>query len=105
MTDTKHTPGPWIHYGKVTLVDDTYSLFCGGVNPVRGHYIGDICSIQSCDHIDGVPREDAEANARLIAAAPDLLAALEAVEDDGCWNEFTKGTQDQILAAILKATT
>lgn len=73
----QHTPGPWLHHGEVNLVNDTHSLFCGGVNPVGSKYIGDICYIQSSDHINGVTREEAEANARLIASAPDLLEALE----------------------------
>jgi len=55
----QHTPGPW------TLHET-----------VRGIRIEDskttVCSV--------FPRGDKEANARLIAAAPDLLAALRLVE-------------------------
>jgi len=36
--------------------------------------------------IIGVPRDVAEANARLIAAAPDLLAALKEIQR--CWAKF-----------------
>ncbi len=56
---SKHTPGPWtVNYRRVT--------------PVAGKQDGtdDVC------HVYG----DNEANARLIAAAPQLLAALKAVE-------------------------
>jgi len=44
-----------------------------------------------------------EANARLIAAAPDLLAALEAVMDE--WREgYGLRCEKQVRAAIAKAT-
>lgn len=56
----------------------------GGISDVRGHaiyranimpegdYRGDICRIQAAPHINGIGNEEAAANARLIAAAPDL---------------------------------
>jgi type VI protein secretion system component VasF len=53
----KHTPGPW------TLIDD-YGRF--DVDSARHN----VCSVSNHD-----PRH--EANARLIAAAPELLAALK----------------------------
>ena len=49
MTNTKHTPAPWEYNGDGFIV----------------HSRGDICSIDNGN----------EANARLIAAAPELLAA------------------------------
>jgi hypothetical protein len=55
---TKHTPGPW-HFGVETI----------------GHMANYICAANTntivCADIDSA------ANARLIAAAPDLLAALQ----------------------------
>lgn len=108
---TKHTPGPWSLQGDITLVGDPYSktgqhaLYCAEIrHPDSG---GCVCTIQSADHVDtGITRETAEANARLIAAAPDLLDALQAMlthmgmdEDD--WN---KPTFNKARAAISKAT-
>lgn len=57
---TKHTPGPW-------QVDKTYGLIMAG-NEIE---------IAACHAGRGA---DAEANARLIAAAPEMLDALEKIE-------------------------
>lgn len=35
-----------------------------------------ICSMTDCEHIAGITQEEMEANARLIAAAPDMYEAL-----------------------------
>jgi hypothetical protein len=58
---TKFTPGPWTAVGTIVLSPDT----CGEVG---------CCGIAECFH--GSQPEIAEANAQLIAAAPDLLEAL-----------------------------
>ena len=80
----KHTPGPWYLSGRIEMVGDPYSklgqhaLYCARVT--HPGFIGDICTVQSADHVDeGVTRETAEANARLIAAAPELLEALQSL--------------------------
>ena len=75
MTDTKHTPGPWgvSHAGATTNK---------GVH-TDGFFIGTEDGQMVCDLYfktqDGGLQQfvNAEANARLIAAAPDLLEALE----------------------------
>lgn len=56
-----HTPGPWIAYKDIEWE----------VMPERS----DGMTVASCGRI----RPEAEANARLIAAAPDLLAALKEI--------------------------
>jgi len=73
---TQHTPGPWA----VTTVGS-----CHGIHPAASdNERDDICRVAPHNyHPDGwqAAKGEAEANARLIAAAPDLLAALrEAVE-------------------------
>jgi hypothetical protein len=92
---TQHTPGPWhwegnpCNYDKEQeapwLVDANYSF-----PPILGGTI-------TCQ---------SDANARLIAAAPELLSALNAMLthmgiDEDEWN---KPTFDQARAAIAKAT-
>ena len=59
----KHTPGPWTHEGQgdITGIED------GG--DIDG--LVDVCSV----YLRTAPGRH-DANARLIAAAPDLLAAL-----------------------------
>lgn len=60
MTKTSHTPGPW----RITR-DQTPGQFVT-IDKVRDAHNSVICTL----HVN------AEANARLIAAAPDLLEAL-----------------------------
>ena len=101
--NAKHTTGPWEFYGKVCAVGevgDESDLYCGHVAPIP--WRGYVCSIQSADHVCGISREEAEANARLIAAAPELLEALrDMVSDRKCLSE---ATVNFARAAIAKAT-
>ena len=66
---TKHTPGPWITDSKERT--DTARYIMAAARPFP-HTIA---------RIDLVNRAEDEANAALIAAAPELLA--EAIADDG----------------------
>jgi len=84
----KHTPGRWlIQYAEtsvrwpvIVVKDDTYE---GGE-----HEIAEVCDHVATNHGTSIKprwvghpdREEGEANARLIAAAPDLLAACRAVD-------------------------
>ena len=78
-----HTPGPWTIQGAFIGTDDAH------VAQVKGEG-------------RGVTSQRAEANSALIAAAPDLLAALkmalEAPDDDRSWEDYA-------IAAIKKADT
>lgn len=68
--DGKHTPGPWkAHASFVTAEQMVF-----GVNRDRVHS-GDVC------HCEGEGRHtyDVQADMRLIAAAPTLLAVLERI--------------------------
>lgn len=60
-----HTPGPWV-------IDPCWDIL-GNTDDGNGM----VCQITT----DAVPRAEAEANARLIAAAPDMLAALRFLAD------------------------
>lgn len=66
MTDSKPTPGPWV-------IDEFYEE--GGFYKIRGEGEG-ICHVHAFVPEGRDPQCDA--NARLIAAAPDLLKALSA---------------------------
>ena len=95
MADTKHTPGPW---GPRSLPDmvGTENMLIASVYPMHGD-----------------APEECEANALLIAAAPDMLAALQALEECYC-EAGTALTRDErhrhrqtlmsARAAIAKAT-
>lgn len=73
MTDTQHTPGPWECFpAKDSDGDVTISI--------RGH--AEFIATMDTRSIDGGPYvlpPSGEANARLIAAAPDLLEACELI--------------------------
>lgn len=84
MTE-KHTPGPWSigKYGDVT--DATGEVVrAKGLALTRG--------------------AEAEANARLIAAAPDMLAALKAVLRSAETGKSRAASEALAEAAISKAT-
>ena len=65
-TQTTHTPGPWtltVHPDTQTIIGQGVQVAFAGRNRGTGHTIS---------------LDEAKANARLIAAAPAMLAALEA---------------------------
>jgi len=89
-----HTPGPWHwsdRYPMVSSGEKTWSL------------IGeDGYGILSCDGVENSPQGlNDEANARLIAAAPDLLEAIQGIRS---FVEMFNGDLTKIDAAIAKAT-
>ena len=92
---TQHTPGPWI----------TGDAAIWALDDCEFHAIVDCPLNQTCRDT-----ETAWANARLIAAAPDLLAALIAF--DNAFSHYCEGDPDsdevsalyQARAAIAKAT-
>lgn len=91
MTDAKHTPGPWYVEHHVEIPFDPDMLVNG-------------CTITTDnEHIAfGFGDGNGRANALLIAAAPDLLAACEAAiwEADNCDGRVSV---DALRAAIRKA--
>ncbi len=77
----KHTPGPWvfdgsgIHKEAVTMVEFGLEIH---VQRIAAIYVADDFEFTSSEAEERFQAE-AEANAHLIAAAPDLLAACESV--------------------------
>ncbi len=104
-----HTPGPWMVDGFLTTIIWTEGHpYKNG--PMR------IADVRGWGHLTGAgacrfPEEKAvaiqEANARLIAAAPELLTALQAVIASGCPNAkehpIMKAAWERGEAAIAKA--
>lgn len=86
----EHTPGPWT----VTKAEVGYNF-----REVVAPGFGVVCEV-------GDWSAHNEANARLIAAAPDLLAALKAAVaelDEKTYGEDLCFDHDQMRAAIAKA--
>lgn len=104
MTQATHTPGPWTYES-----DHTHRQF-----NIRmlGHLIGTkdeakhICTVNNLPPHVLANRDPstAEANARLIAAAPELLAELINLVDamNNGWSD--PAVADNARAAIAKAT-
>jgi hypothetical protein len=87
----KHTPGPWINLGNGDIVARSEN-YCGGEKDIASVFL--------------TSNDEDEANANLIAAAPDLLEALKDMLDgheDACTG-YGDGAADKARAAIAKAT-
>ena len=97
MTDTKHTPGPWGHtkHKRTVLVTDAHGNFIAAVKPVSKF---------------GIAGTD-EGNTHLIAAAPELLKALEETVNQLATLQIDKRTQygwsnertNMVSASLLQA--
>jgi hypothetical protein len=89
MKNRKHTPGPWAVHPRIKD-----SVVTG-----KGGSIADLVGTKSA--------QEHEANARLIAAAPEMLEVLELLESR--WDEIVAddvsvtGSIHMIRAAIAKA--
>ena len=104
-----HTPGPWkaVPYGG--WENETHGKYSGYAGRIVADDIDIYAGPCSFWALHGRNPDEAEANARLIAAAPELLAACKlAVEKAGtsrhCERYMLKAMQ-LCEAAIAKATT
>lgn len=91
----KHTPGPW-------TVDTTLITGRGIKIPISSDH-WEVCTIETDDTDD-----NAAADARLIAAAPDLYEACEAIEvlsisDEWATPEHITVAVEAVLKALKKA--
>lgn len=102
---TQHTPGPW-HWIGDSLTHRQFDIHAPRQSPQQH-----ICTVNNLS-IEKLYTRDAGvalANARLIAAAPDLLAALQALVGEADLGEVDLDDADRALldnarAAIAKAT-
>ena len=97
MSQAKHTPGPWEWDGSVWQYDEQEESPWLVQAPWH--------DIKSKTVLSGRIRCNTEADARLIAAAPELLEAL--VEAASGYSEFSEGDREilrKCRAAITKAT-
>ena len=95
-TESKHTPGPWVYRKQMT-----------GITGVRRDLYG--IGYERDNAVWFVAEHANEEDARLIAAAPDLLAAakdalysLQYGDGQKAYNK--KATIQTLMSAILKAT-
>ena len=95
MSQAKHTQGPWEWYGRVWQYDEQEEAPWLVQAPWH--------DIKSKAVLSGSIRCNTEADARLIAAAPDLLEALKACIDYGAMTG-DDWVAEKARAAITKAT-
>ena len=92
---SKHTPGPWLSDGlAVYALNDRpcpENRFWAGIYRGRD------------DNYERISKAEAIANAKLIAAAPDLLDALSEIINDGGKFVMTNETRRKARAAIARA--
>lgn len=90
---SKHTPGPWwlkvAHNGDCGILAYDTGVFAEAYADIR--------------HSGEDNRDEALANARLIAAAPDLLEALKAINVDICMVSASSENMRLVRDAIAKA--
>ncbi len=87
MSETKFTPGPWAKdkYGQLKNPDG---------NPV---------DVWGCGLSIASRSTETEANAALIAAAPDLYAALEELDEVFCTQADTRDERTRARKALIAA--
>ena len=102
----QHTPGPWRLTLEPTELPGVNVRFC-----IDTDYAINIAGGQSQEHLGGASgaifEEECRANARLMAAAPNLLAVLQELEESAdYWSEYDVplGIVERIRAAIALAT-
>ena len=104
MSNAKHTPGPWVfardfdeagQRAKVTTVAVCAEFVIGLPSDFPGG-----------NYRDGDPSGESEADARLIAAAPELLEALTDVSNQARHSDYDWPVElsRAVSAAIAKAT-
>lgn len=107
MSEAKFTPGPW----ELIAEPELTVVIASGEPRIDNKAFG-VALIPHGDGANAIPWETKEANARLIAAAPDLLAACQATVEmfDAMFSLFgplqgREGSVRQMLvASISKAT-
>jgi hypothetical protein len=105
MSAPKHTPGPWVAIDDYEVSVDAESNIGNEIaawwvvgNPDVGN--GEVAAIL---HFYGSEEAQADANARLIAAAPELLAAAKELLNWPHDGPEPSRLWDALLAAIAKA--
>lgn len=98
MSEPAHTPGPWkVQEGYLTV----YTTTCPETGTGFTNAIADVHREKTCAG-SIVPEEEAIANARLIAAAPEMLAALIELRD-AHWNRMPGRANELVESAVNKA--
>ena len=94
MSQAKHTPGPWL--------TDRNNVHTGQIATIHHCLNNNWVEVWTDKWAEtGLGEAEQEANARLIAAAPELLEALQALLAESVYESMATATA---RAAIAKAT-
>ena len=93
----KHTQGPWV------LGESSEGRHFRAVNAREHSELATVVWVMEDDDMEGAQSPKCEANARLIAAAPDLLEALEEVVQWLELGDHEGQMHSKARAAIAKA--
>ena len=94
MSEVKHTPGPW--FAGVLAGPEMEETISIGPMEKEVHYEDCLCEVWHGNY-------DAEANAKLIAAAPELLEALEELVESAKCAGWHPSHIEQAKEVIAKA--
>ncbi len=98
---SEHTPGPW---RVLDFATGNKGFFIAVVTVRENKPDGHVCDVFPFGkRVEGTVLAEHIANARLIAAAPDMLEALRAAEEFGFQGKGGNAVYDKVCAAIAKA--
>ena len=93
-SEAKHTPGPWVHVRFGGIVGGPFYKYANGEAQSQ---------VASATVGEGISPEEREANARLIAAAPDLLEALRTARQELRFHNLTEDGAQRVNTTISRA--
>lgn len=91
-----HTPGPWAYARMIENINLGFLVFSKTTLNTILHF--------NSDELGADSEKEVEGNARLIAAAPEMLEALQAVRDYYEVKGAETPTHIKVITAINKAT-
>ena len=105
---TQWTPGPWAVEPVTHLIEKFRkegkpTFYTASIIPTPdAAFRGYVCHMQDAEHINGIAGPECEANARLIAAAPEMFALLEEMVNTVEWEEGTERVMSTNNAKLYK---
>ena len=100
-----HTPAPW---EPKRIESQRWEIDAPNGDPTIGHKLWQgLAAVYGCDDMSAAGAQIAEANARLIAAAPAMLAMLNELRECAeYWSEYDVpvGIVERLSATIKEAT-
>lgn len=102
---SQHTPGPWIVYqfAGIDTEDGDAETAIMAYADENGEEGATLATVNRWSYGDSPPTEESEANAHLLAAAPDLLKACKAIRESELKGTDPANALIAVAEAIKKA--